>query len=69
MHARNCLLLYLIYLFCPTGTGAQPLVSDDGNLVLCVNGEIYNHKWLRKQLKEPHNFQTDSDCEVIMHMV
>lgn len=50
-------------------SGAQPLVSEDGNLVLCVNGEIYNHKQLRKQLKQEHHFKTNSDCEVIMHMV
>ncbi|CAO3622371.1 unnamed protein product [Mucor fragilis] len=49
-------------------SGAQPLVSEDGNLVLCVNGEIYNHKHLRNQLKNPHHFKTSSDCEVIMHM-
>jgi glucosamine 6-phosphate synthetase-like amidotransferase/phosphosugar isomerase protein len=50
-------------------SGAQPLVSEDGNLVLCVNGEIYNHLALKKLLKKPHAFQTHSDCEVIMHLV
>ncbi len=29
-------------------TGAQPLVSTDGKLILAVNGEIYNHRQLRK---------------------
>lgn len=47
-------------------TGAQPLVNDDGSLSLAVNGEIYNHRLLRKQLKYPHNFKTHSDCEVII---
>ncbi|ORE07380.1 asparagine synthase [Rhizopus microsporus var. microsporus] len=48
-------------------SGAQPIVSEDGNLILCVNGEIYNHKQLRNQLKEDYDFKTESDCEVIMH--
>lgn len=47
-------------------TGAQPLVSPDETITLAVNGEIYNHKILRKQLKEPFKFKTHSDCEVII---
>ncbi|MBD0295454.1 MAG: asparagine synthase B, partial [Flavisolibacter sp.] len=47
-------------------SGKQPLFSPDGNLVLAVNGEIYNHRELRKQLKEPYHFQTESDCEIIL---
>lgn len=50
-------------------TGSQPLVSDDANLILCVNGEIYNHKQIRAHLKNTYDFKTRSDCEVIMHMV
>lgn len=46
--------------------GAQPLQSSDGNLILAVNGEIYNHQELRRSLKEPYEFQTASDCEVIL---
>ncbi|MCK4754435.1 MAG: asparagine synthase B, partial [Calditrichia bacterium] len=45
--------------------GAQPLFSKDRNLVLSINGEIYNHKDLEKNLTKPYDFQTDSDCEVI----
>lgn len=52
-----------------TDTGAQPLVNDDETLILAVNGEIYNHRTLRKNLKEPAVFKTHSDCEVIMHLV
>ena len=52
-----------------TDTGAQPLVSDDEKILLAVNGEIYNHRTLRKQLKQPAVFKTHSDCEVIMHLV
>jgi len=45
--------------------GAQPLYSEDGKLALAVNGEIYNHKDLKKTLKQPYNFLTESDCEII----
>jgi len=47
-------------------SGKQPLYSADKKLVLAVNGEIYNHKELRKNLKEPYEFLTHSDCEVIL---
>ncbi|CAO2658804.1 Nn.00g065270.m01.CDS01 [Neocucurbitaria sp. VM-36] len=47
-------------------TGAQPLVNDEGTVSLAVNGEIYNHRILRKGLKNPYNFKTHSDCEVII---
>jgi len=47
-------------------TGAQPLVSNDGEIILAVNGEIYNHIKLRSSLKEPYKFKTHSDCEVII---
>ncbi|MDH4021469.1 MAG: asparagine synthase B [Xanthomonadales bacterium] len=47
-------------------TGAQPLLSPDGKQSLAVNGEIYNHKLLRKSLKQPYQFATESDCEVIL---
>lgn len=50
-------------------TGAQPLYNEDGTLVLAVNGEIYNHRVLRKQLKNPYKFKTHSDCEVIIPLV
>lgn len=50
-------------------TGAQPLTNEDGTLILAVNGEIYNHKALRKGLKNAPVFKTHSDCEVIMHLV
>lgn len=48
----------------PAG-GSQPLRSADGELALAVNGEIYNHRELKKELKQPHQFLTGSDCEVI----
>ena len=48
----------------PTG-GSQPIVSQDQQLVLAVNGEIYNHRDLERQLAHPYAFQTGSDCEVL----
>ena len=47
-------------------SGAQPLYSPDGRAVLAVNGEIYNHRTLQKELTRPYAFQTASDCEVIL---
>lgn len=46
-------------------SGKQPLFSDDKKLILAANGEIYNHKVLRAQFPD-YNFQTESDCEVIL---
>lgn len=46
-------------------SGKQPLYSKDGKLVLAVNGEIYNHKEIRKKYPD-YEFQTHSDCEVIL---
>ena len=47
-------------------SGNQPLYSRDKRFVLAANGEIYNHKYLRSQLKDNYDFQTDSDCEIIL---
>ncbi|MDG2194477.1 MAG: asparagine synthase B [Polaribacter sp.] len=47
-------------------SGKQPLFSEDKKLILAANGEIYNHRELRKQFEETYNFQTESDCEVIL---
>jgi len=54
-------------------SGNQPLFSDDRKRSLAVNGEIYNHKQLRAEMKErrPDSdswFRTDSDCECIVHL-
>lgn len=47
-------------------SGRQPLFSPDGKQVLAVNGEIYNHKDIRRRYKDCYAFQTGSDCEVIL---
>ena len=47
-------------------SGRQPLFSPDRKQVLAVNGEIYNHREIRKQYAGRYEFQTGSDCEVIL---
>ena len=47
-------------------SGRQPLLNKEKTLVLAVNGEIYNHKELRAALTQDFEFQTKSDCEVIL---
>jgi asparagine synthase (glutamine-hydrolysing) len=47
-------------------SGKQPLFSEDKRFVLAANGEIYNHRQLRKQFEGKYNFRTESDCEVIL---
>ena len=46
-------------------SGKQPLFSGNKKLILAANGEIYNHRQLRKQFPD-YKFQTESDCEVIL---
>ena len=47
-------------------SGGQPLYSPDRKLVLAVNGEIYNHRDIRARYADRYEFQTGSDCEVIL---
>ena len=47
-------------------SGKQPLFNKNHTIVLAVNGEIYNHKEIREKLKNEYEFQTQSDCEVIL---
>ncbi len=47
-------------------SGKQPIKSKDGNLILSVNGEIYNHKEIRRLYDDTYEFLTRSDCEVIL---
>jgi asparagine synthase (glutamine-hydrolysing) len=47
-------------------SGGQPLLSPDGKQILAVNGEIYNHQEIRRRYAGKYDFQTGSDCEVIL---
>ena len=47
-------------------SGGQPLFSPDKKQVLAVNGEIYNHRDTRRQYEGRYEFQTGSDCEVVL---
>ncbi len=47
-------------------SGGQPLFSPDRKQVLAVNGEIYNHQEIRRRYAGRYEFQTGSDCEVIL---
>ena len=47
-------------------SGGQPLYSPDKKQILAVNGEIYNHRDIRKTYEGKYEFQTGSDCEVIL---
>ena len=47
-------------------SGGQPLFSPDKKQVLAVNGEIYNHRDIRRQYEGRYEFQTGSDCEVVL---
>jgi len=51
--------------------GRQPFVSrhaESDEIVMVVNGEIFNHAELRAKLERSHRFSTQSDCEVLLHM-
>ena len=48
--------------------GRQPILNEDGSLVLLFNGEIYNYQELREELiKAGHAFTTKTDSETILH--
>ncbi|MCK5677256.1 MAG: asparagine synthase B, partial [Flavobacteriaceae bacterium] len=63
---ENAILAHERLAIVDPASGKQPLYSEDGKLVLAANGEIYNHRNLRKQFEGKYNFQTESDCEVIL---
>ncbi|MCO7224295.1 asparagine synthase (glutamine-hydrolyzing) [Pleionea sp. CnH1-48] len=48
--------------------GQQPIWDQENKVFVVVNGEIYNHKELRSQLKNEHHFSTESDSEIVLHL-
>jgi asparagine synthase (glutamine-hydrolysing) len=65
-HNDNAILVHERLSIVDTEHGAQPLYNGDKSNVLAVNGEIYNHKALASALTVDYEFQTASDCEVIL---
>lgn len=63
---RNAILAHERLSIVDPESGGQPLKTDDGKVILAVNGEIYNHRELRKRYEGKYNFLTGSDCEVIL---
>jgi len=63
---KNAILAHERLAIVDPASGKQPLFSEDKKLILAANGEIYNHRELRKQFEGKYNFQTESDCEVIL---
>lgn len=49
--------------------GAQPMATDDENLIVTFNGEIYNYLELRSSLeRKGYRFRSNSDTEVLLHL-
>lgn len=63
---ENAILAHERLAIVDPASGQQPLFNEDKTVSLAVNGEIYNHKALRKEFEETYHFKTESDCEVII---
>jgi len=64
----HCILMHERLSIVDVEHGAQPLYDTKTKRVLAVNGEIYNHKELENKLSNSHDFQTNSDCEVLLYL-
>ena len=64
--SKNALLAHERLAIVDPASGNQPIFSEDRSLVLAANGEIYNHRALKENLSIDYNFQTNSDCEIIL---
>lgn len=67
---RACLGHRRLAILDPTPAGHEPMLSADGRFVLTFNGEIYNYRELREQLRtHGHQFKTDCDAEVLLAVI
>lgn len=49
--------------------GSQPMYNEDGSIVICFNGEIYNYQPIKEMLIERgHVFKSHADTEVLIHL-
>lgn len=64
--SENAILAHERLVIVDPKSGGQPIYTKDNSAVLAANGEIYNHKAIRQQLEGKYDFQTQSDCEVIL---
>ncbi|XP_024524654.1 asparagine synthetase [glutamine-hydrolyzing] 2 [Selaginella moellendorffii] len=65
-HHQNFYLAHERLAIVDPASGDQPLYNEDKSIVVAVNGEVYNHEALKASME--HNYNTQSDCEVIAHL-
>ena len=65
-HDKNFMVSFNRLSILDISAPSQPLISEDKNLILVCNGEIYNFKELRDELKKKYNFKTNLDTEVLI---
>ena len=63
---ENALLAHERLAIVDPQSGNQPIYSYDKKMILAANGEIYNHRILKENLNINYDFQTNSDCEIIL---
>jgi len=66
MHWKHAAMGHLRLAIIDLETGQQPLSSPENRFTISFNGEIYNYRELRQQLKQQYDFKTKSDTEVIL---
>ena len=66
--SQNAILAHERLAIVDIKSGSQPILSLDKNLILAVNGEIYNHLSIRNDKSIKYDYQTNSDCEVILSL-
>src|SRR4026208_840799 len=67
---RACLGHRRLAIIDPSPAGHEPMFSHDGRYVLTFNGEIYNYRELREELRSlGHEFKTDCDAEVLLAVI